>query len=117
MKISQLAESLKYQIVVSPEEDREVETGYTSDLLSDVMGNAEEGSVLITIQAHRNTIAVAQQLEFPAIIICNNRPVPSEMESSAVENGIAVMRTEDNQFVTSYKVYHALHMKENDTQG
>lgn len=112
MKISQLAESLKYAIVAAPEEDRDIVTGYTSDLLSDVMGNAEEGSVLITIQAHRNTIAVAQQLDFPAVIICNNRPVPPDMETSAVENGIAVMRTEDNQFVASYKVYRALNMNE-----
>ena len=110
MKISQLAELLKYQIVASPSEDRDVVTGYTSDLLSDVMGNAEEGSVLITIQAHRNTIAVAQQLDFPAVIICNNRPVPADMESSAIENGIAVMRTADNQFVASYKVYHTLNL-------
>jgi hypothetical protein len=108
MKTSQLAESLNYSLVVAPEEDREIVTGYTSDLLSDVMGNALEGSVFITIQAHRNTIAVAQQLDFPAVIICNNRPIPHDMENAARQNDVAILKTEDNQFIASYKVYLAL---------
>ena len=45
--------------LVSEGDDLEIQNGYTSDLLSDVMGNAPEDSVLITIQAHKNTIAVA----------------------------------------------------------
>ncbi|HEY1406131.1 MAG TPA: iron-sulfur binding hydrogenase, partial [Spirochaetota bacterium] len=88
--------------------DYEVLSGYTSDLLSDVMGNADEGSVLITIQAHRNSVAVASQLDFPAIIICNNRPIPAEMENAARSSDIAILKTTDNQFVASYKVYAAL---------
>ena len=40
--------------------DENVTDGYTSDLLSDVMGNCPEGSLWITIQRHMNVIAVAQ---------------------------------------------------------
>jgi hypothetical protein len=110
MKVSELAKALDYKLIVQAEEDGEVVSGYTSDLLSDVMGNVEEGSVLITIQAHTNTIAVAMQLDLPAVIICNTRPIPKDMEESAKKGGIAVMVTGDNQFIASYKVFKALNL-------
>ena len=34
-------------------------TGYSSDLLSDVMANAKADGVLVTVQAHKNAVAVA----------------------------------------------------------
>ena len=33
---------------------REVKGGYTSDLLSDVMGHAQEGDVWVTLQTHHS---------------------------------------------------------------
>ncbi len=41
------------------DEPFEISDAYTGDLLSDVMGNAPSDSVLMTIQAHKNTVAVA----------------------------------------------------------
>ncbi len=108
MKISELAEKIGAEIVTDTYEDAEVINGYTSDLLSDVMGFAEEESVLITIQAHKNSVAVASQLDFAGIIICNKRNIPDEMKSAAESEKIAVLKTKDNQFTTSYKVYTAL---------
>jgi hypothetical protein len=108
MKLSELVSALGYEVLTRPEEDKEVISGYTSDLLSDVMGNSEEGSVFITIQAHKNSVAVASQLDFPAIILCNNRPVASDMLDAAKSEGVAILRTKDNQFTASYKVYAAL---------
>ena len=81
--------------------DAEVLDGYTSDLLSDVMAHAAEGSVLITIQAHKNTVAVCSLVGVVAVVICNNRPADDAMLAAAAEEGIAVFRTPDNQFQTS----------------
>lgn len=75
--------------------------GYTSDLLSDVMANANDGSVLITIQAHNNTVAVGSLVGAAAILLCNNRPVPDDMIASARKERIAVFRTPQNQFQAS----------------
>ena len=81
--------------------DVEVRAGYTSDLLSDVMGNADEDSVLITIQAHKNTVAVSSLAGVVAIIICNSRSIPDEMLEAARNEGIAIFETAENQFNTS----------------
>ena len=72
-------------------EDAALSAGYTSDLLSDVMAHAREGAVLITIQAHKNTVAVASLSGILAIVFCNNRPV-------------GVFRTNENQFLASARI-------------
>jgi hypothetical protein len=85
--------------------DEEVTSGYTSDLLSDVMANASDGCALITIQAHVNTIAVAALAGVSAVIICNDHPIPGDMVEAAEREGIAVLQTEKNQFTASHLVY------------
>jgi len=81
--------------------DTPVTSGYTSDLLSDVMANAAEGCLLITIQAHNNTIAVAALSGAAGILVCNNRPVPDDMLDSARRERIAIFRTPRTQFEAS----------------
>ncbi len=107
MRLSEIADELGLEILHgSP--DCEVTGAYTSDLLSDVMAHAEEGDVLITIQAHNNTVAVASHVESPAIIICNNRPIAESMTRAASEHDIVLCRTELNQFRVSGIIYAAL---------
>jgi len=105
MKVTDLAGALGMKIVHPGKEDAEVTTGYASDLLSDVMANAEDGCALITIQSHVNTVAVSSLAGVSAIIICGNHPIPSDMEEAAKREGVALLQTEHNQFVTSHLVY------------
>ena len=107
MKIKDLNDKLGCKLITECP-DKEVTMAYTSDLLSDVMGNAADDSVLITIQAHKNTIAVASLAGINAIIICNNRKAPEDMISAAETEGIALINTEMNQFETSLAVAKAL---------
>jgi len=90
------------------DDDTEITGGYTSDLLSDVMGNAAEGDVLITIQAHKNTVAVANLVGMPAIVLCNGRAAPEDMVRLAEEQGIAIITSPLNQFITSCRIGSAL---------
>ena len=101
MKISDIEALEGFTCLQGEYVDVEVLAGYTSDLLSDVMANAEEDSVLITIQAHKNTVAVSSLAGVVAIIVCNNRPATDDMIEAAREEGIAVFQTEGNQFRTS----------------
>ncbi len=104
MTISDLEKQLGYVPLWEGYEEGIIADGYTSDLLSDVMGNAPDDSVLITIQAHKNTVAVATLAGIKAIVLCNNRPAPEEMIETAREEGIALFRTADNQFTASWKI-------------
>ena len=104
MQLREIREELGLELLAGSDET-EITGGYTSDLLSDVMAHAEEGDAIITIQAHTNTVAVATNVEAPAIIVCNARPVPDEMIASAREHGVTLCRTELNQFEVSGRLY------------
>ena len=108
MKAKELADALGLEIIQPVGGDNEISGGYTSDLLSDVMGNAKDESVLITIQAHLNTVAVAAHTGAGAVIICNSRPVGDEMKEAAEKERVALFRTEKDQFTTSHLVYSQL---------
>jgi hypothetical protein len=104
MKISSLKEILKGKFIVEPAADAEFTGAHTSDLLSDVMANASENLALITIQAHKNTVAVCSLLNLPVVIVCSNRPVAQDMIDSATEEGVSIFVTDDNQFEVSVKL-------------
>ena len=109
MKIGEMAKKMELETICNECEDSEIQGGYTSDLLSDVMANAGHDQVFITIQSHKNTVAVATLAGISAIILANNRPVPDDMIASAKEEGIALFRSTENQFILSGKLYALLH--------
>jgi hypothetical protein len=109
MTIREAAAMLNAEILQGEFEDTPLSGAYTSDLLSDVMANAKEGGALITIQAHKNTVAVSTLVNITAIILCNNRPLQDDdMLEAAKDEGIAVLRVKENQFTVSGKLYAAL---------
>ena len=108
MTIREAAEALGAEICQNEFEDGELTGAYTSDLLSDVMANAKDGGALVTIQAHKNTVAVATLVNITVIVICNSRPLPDDMLEAAKDEGIAVIRTRENQFTVSGKLWDLL---------
>jgi hypothetical protein len=108
MTIREAAAALGAEIVQGEFQDSPLEGAYTSDLLSDVMANAKDGGALITIQAHKNTVAVASLVNITAIVVCNSRPLPPDMLEAARDEGIAVLLSGENQFTVSGKLYNLL---------
>ena len=108
MTIREAAAALGAEICQGEFNDSDLTGAYTSDLLSDVMANAKEGGALITIQAHKNTVAVATLVNITVIVVCNSRPLPEDMLEAAKDEGIAVIRTRENQFTVSGKLWDLL---------
>ncbi len=107
MKISELID-IGFTCLQGEFEDAELTGGYTSDLLSDVMGNLKEGQALITIQAHKNTIAVASLSGAAGVIFCHGRTAAPNVIEAAASEGIALFSTPDNQFEATVKLAAAL---------
>ncbi|MCL1837145.1 MAG: hypothetical protein FWG46_06330 [Treponema sp.] len=108
MTIREAAAALGAEICQEEFEDVDLAGAYTSDLLSDVMANAKDSGALITIQAHKNTVAVSTLVNISVIVICNSRPLPEDMLEAAKDEGIAVIRTSENQFTVSGKLWGLL---------
>ena len=70
MKVQELVDKLGLKVLSGTNGlNREIDGCYISDLLSDVMGNAMEGNIWITLQTHKNVMAVASLKEMSCIIL------------------------------------------------
>ncbi len=111
MTIGELIGACGLEPVLVPDAGAEVSGAYTSDLLSDVMAHCADGAVLITVQNHKNTVAVCTLVGAPAILIVHGREIPEDMLAVAQREGVGLLRTKDDQFVTSCKLGQALGME------
>ncbi len=94
MKLKDLVENLSLEVKTPGADlEREVTGGYVSDLLSDVLGNAQEGFVWITLQVHLNIVAVASLKGLSGIILVNNRTPGEDTLKKAREEKIPIMTT------------------------
>lgn len=88
--------------------EREVSGGYTSDLLSDVIGNADEGDIWITLQTHKNIMAVATLKDVAAVILVKGLgPDEDTIEQSKIE-GIPILGTTEETFEITGKLFALL---------
>ena len=109
MTLRDLAERLGLEILTGDVNLAEVvKAGYVSDLLSDVIANAPEKSVWITVQRHVNILGVAQLKEIRAIITPRNLNVESAVIEKARAEGIAMMRSPLSAFEISGRAYEVL---------
>lgn len=88
--------------------DREITGGYTSDLLSDVMGHAEKGKIWITLQTHKNVIAIASLKDLAAVILIKGNEPDTDMLSHAAAEGIPVLGSNQEAFEITGKLYNLL---------
>lgn len=88
--------------------NREIKGAYVSDLLSDVMGNANEGQVWITLQVHKNTIAIASLKELAAIILVKGLKPEAACAKQSDEEKIPILSSTKNTFELSGELYKIL---------
>ena len=109
MNVKEIAEALKIEVYSGSDGTiNEVTGGYTSDLLSDVMGNADAGKIWITIQTHKNSVAVASLKDISAIILVNGFKQEEDAATQSNEEKIPILGTSDGAFEISGKLYKLL---------
>ncbi len=109
MKVSQIIKELNL-IVFSGNGglEKEVSGGYVSDLLSDVMGNASENEIWITLQTHKNVMAVASLKDLAAVILVKGlRPDKDTLDESNNED-LPILGTSLTAFEISGKLYNLI---------
>ena len=108
MILSELAQQLDLENL-TPEIDLSsvppVQNGYASDLLSDVLGNAPAGGVLVTVQVHLNVVAVAVHAELAAVIFALDRRPDEATRQRAVLENIVLLASKEPAFEIVGKLY------------
>ena len=88
--------------------NREIEGCYVSDLLSDVMGNAEINNVWVTLQTHKNVMAIASLKELACVVLVKGQSASEETLAQSNEEGIPFLSTTMQTFETAGKIYDLL---------
>lgn len=109
MKISEIVTKLNLSVISGEAGlDRIITGGYTSDLLSDVIGSAQEGNVWITLQTHHNIVAIASLKELSAVIIVKGMTATEETIKKSNEENIPVLSSNEETFTVTGRLYELL---------
>lgn len=112
MKISDIAKELNLSVISGEKGiEREVSGAYVSDLLSDVIGNAREGSIWITMQTHHNVVAVASLKDLAAVIIVRGAKPDDETLRRSNEEHIPVLSSDRDTFTVAGELFNLLKKK------
>jgi predicted transcriptional regulator len=109
MTVKEITEKINLKVFCGEQHlQNKVSGGYVSDLLSDVMGNASEGEVWITLQSHMNVVAIASLRELSAIILINGiQPEPAILKK-AEEEKIPILGSDEPAFHVAGALYNVL---------
>lgn len=85
--------------------DREVEGGYVSDLLSDVIAHGQKGYIWVTLQIHQNIVAVTVLKELAGIVIIGGKEPAAETLKKAQDEKVAILTTQLSAFEVAGRLY------------
>ncbi len=109
MKVSELVNNLGLKVYSGESGiDKEVEGGYVSYLLSDVMGNADTGMAWITLQTHKNVMAIASLKDLACVILVKGLEPDPDMAAQSDKEGIPVLGTSGQAFEITGKLYEMI---------
>jgi len=77
MKLQKIVDTLSLEVLTDME-DREVTGVFISDMLSDVMGNAQPGNLWLTVQSHKNVVSAANLVDISAVVVTNGKAVAED---------------------------------------
>lgn len=98
--------------IINPQVDInsvKIDSGYVSDLLSDVMGSAKEQMAWFTIMKHMNVIAVASMADIPCIVFAKDTTPEQVVIDKANEENIVLIKTPLPVFEAAGELYKLLH--------
>ncbi len=102
MKIREVVELLNARVVSGHERlDNEVEYGFSSDLMSDVLTVETDNLLLLTGLANVQTIRTAEMSDINKIIFVRRKKATEEMISLAAENDMILIECDYSMFKTS----------------
>ena len=106
VKISELIKLTEGRIVAGdPENQKNIERAFGSDLMSDVLTLDDHHIVLITGLANVQLMRTVEMADVPVVILCRNKKATPEMVELANELGIIFIETPFSIFRASGVLY------------
>ncbi|MCL2768222.1 MAG: DRTGG domain-containing protein [Synergistaceae bacterium] len=104
MKLCEVIDALNSEVICGGDGERNITGVITGDLLSFIIGEAQEGEIWVTIQIHLNVAAVAVLKEIPMIILSSGREPSSELADKCQEENIALIVVKESAYEVCAKL-------------
>ena len=98
MTVEQLIKATNLKPVCAPQPGREICGAYVGDLLSWVMGRANEDNVWITIMSNSNIVAVATLADVSCIILAEGVSPDEGVTETANAKGVNILSSEESAY-------------------
>ena len=108
LTVEKLIEKLGLAVIELPDGEREITGGYAGDLLSWVMGRAQEGDAWVTIMTNMNVAAVAQLTDVACVVFAEGVEPDKEAVIKARLHGINMLGSPKGMFELCGEISDAL---------
>ena len=98
MNVRELKDKAGLEVLTLPDGEKEVTGGYAGDLLSWVMGRADEGDAWVTIMSNINVVAVASLRDVACVILAENSDIDKETLEKAEDEDVNILRSKKSTF-------------------
>ncbi len=108
MVVNRMIELLNARVVLEGEFlDCDIESGFCSDLMSDVLAFVNESTVLITGLTNPHVVRTSEMLDLKCIVFVRGKIPPENVIDEARDLGITVLSTDLTAFITCGILYGA----------
>ena len=103
MKVKELADKLGLQ-AINAYKDKDVESVYISDMVSDIITGAKANSVLVTLQTHKSLIAAANLVDVAMVVFVKGKNPASDVLELATKAGIGLFVAQSDTWTFARKL-------------
>ena len=107
MKVKDIVDILKCQVLNEGDMEEEVKTACGSDMMSDVLAFVKDQSVLLTGLMNPQVVRTAEMMDMVCIVFVRGKCPDQEILALAQQRGIAVLTTPYRMFTACGKLYEA----------
>jgi len=101
LTVKELCEKCSFTpVVLGKNQDNEVSGAYACDLLSWVIGRAEENAALVTVMTNVNVVAVAAMADLSCIVLTEGVKLDDNALEKAKQNEIPVLSSDKTTYET-----------------
>ena len=107
MKISEIIDILKAEVIWGEDFDINIHTACGSDMMSDALAYVKEQSMLLTGLVNQQTVRTADMLDMRCIVFVRGKQPSDDMIALAKERGIVLLSTHYRMFTACGRLYSA----------
>ena len=108
MTVNDLTTTCGFEAAYLPDGEREIGGAYAGDLLSWVMGRAQEDDVFVTIMTNVNVVAVASLADVSCVVFAEGVAIPDEVLDAAKQKQINLVKSQEPMFETCVAIGRCL---------